>query len=280
MSEDNEDVKTSTEEKQEVELIAKTKEIPIDVFTIDDILYGERHFIRNGENYKEVTKEPKSPVLIHKERDYEVKGTDSFIEYVEEYGVATDGIIFYTDSGVKMYFDESARTDKVSVAFRKSMELVALLDGKQEGKSFTQKEFVEVLETYPEVLGEDNELLIANLGNIKITKDTNVESNIEPGKIKFMYEEIRGTQSTTIPDRFKLTMPFLENGELMDIDVKLEVEVPNANNERLQFKLTCPKFTRYTLEAVEKEIAKIKEKLTGWHFIYAEDKEIMQQQKY
>lgn len=253
-------------EPQEVKLSLAGTSNPQDGFSIDDKVYGERHFTREGDRYKEVTLPPLVPVRTLKDRSYTVRDSASFVEYVKRYGDATNGIIFFNSAGVLMFFDEKNRVEKVNLPFAQSLELSAFL-GKGPGKEFDQKRLVKTIETFPEVVG-DSDMLLPCLTLLQMSKQVDFESNIDPDNHTFIYKDKAGDQTTRLPKQIRLWLPFFEGSQnKMFVLVDFEVEMPTSEGARPVFRLLNPRAERTERDAVEMEIETIQKELPGWMFV-------------
>jgi len=242
-------------------------EKPADYLSIDDLLYGQRHFVRDGQTYKEVTKEPASPVRTLKDRNYSLYDTDSFTRYVEQYGNADTGIIFYTSSGLTMFLDEKNRVEQVTHHLTLSLEMRTFLSESGVRKEFSQKDLLKAIETFPEVVGDIDDLL-PRLKLLQMSKVVDFESDIDPHNHTFIYKEKAGDQTTKLPKSIILTLPYFEGSEnILEIAVDFEVEMPTSENAKPVFTLSNAKADRTKKEALEREIETIKERLSGWNFM-------------
>lgn len=254
-------------QKQTVELQAVRRDIPADHIKIIDRTYGERHFVREHAGYKEVTKESVVPVHAAADRYYELTDAVSFIEYVKKHGDSKKGIIFFDDDGVKMFFDEISRAESVNLFFQKSLELSSFLGGTGSGAAFSQKGFVKLLESFPEVVkGSGN--ILPNIEHIKLQTVTDFESDIDPDNYKFLYQEKSGKQTGILPKKLRLTLPYFERSEhKVTIDADLIIKKPKSEDENITFELTDPRYPRTRRDALQAEVDKIKESLKGWLFV-------------
>jgi hypothetical protein len=253
-------------EGQEIKLTLCGGKKPQDGFSINDKVYGERHFIREGDRYKEVTLPPLIPVRTLKDRSYTVTDSASFVSYVKRYGNPDEGIIFFNSTGVVMFFDEKNRVEKVSLPFAKSLELIAFL-GNDNGKEFDQKRLAKTIETFPEVVA-DSDILLPCLTLLQMSKQVDFESNIDPHNHTFIYKDKSGDQTTRLPKQIVLNLPYFE-GSVNKVNVlaDFEVEMPTSAGAKPVFRLHNPRAERTEREAVEKEIETIKAELPGWMFV-------------
>ena len=78
--------------------LALVKQGPeVNYFPIQDKVYGERHFVRDGTKFVEVTKAPVTPVRVHTDRTYIMSDASSFIAAVSKYGKPDEGVIFFDE---------------------------------------------------------------------------------------------------------------------------------------------------------------------------------------
>lgn len=240
--------------------------VPKDHISFKDGEHGERHFVRKGEGYEEVTKPLPEPVRIHRDRVYRLNDTESFIKYVGKYGNPKKGIIFCGENDLNMFFDEVSRAEKIHLPFSQSLEVMTFL-GKTGTKEFTQKEFVKALETFPDVV-EGGNILLPNVERLKIETEVNFESNIDQRDHVFMYKERDGSQTARIPKQIVLTLPFFERSSNQTlITADLEIERPRSENEKPKFTLVNPRHERTLREAFNAEVVLIKAALKDWTFV-------------
>ncbi len=241
--------------------------VPQDHISFVEEGYGERHFVRSGDVYVEVTSERLTPVYAHRNRSYLIKDTNSFIAYVEKYGDPGKGIIFVDDSRIVMFFEERSRVENVVLPFKLSLEVKSFL-GSHGATQFDQKEFVRVLETFPDVVKEHKTLLPV-IERLKLEATMEFESNLDDRDHVFMYREKSGKQTARIPKRIVLMLPYFERSKCKTtIETDLEIRKPRNAEERPVFILTDPKHERTYREALEAEVGLIQEALKGWMFVY------------
>lgn len=241
---------------------------PKDHISFKEAGYGERHFVRKGEGYEEVTKPLQEPVRVHKDRSYTVNDSDSFIGYVEEYGDKEKGIIFCGKDNIVMFFDEASRAEKVVLPFQPSLEIRSFLGDIAGSKRFTQKDFAKVLETFPDAV-EGQKLLLPCVERLKIETQVEFESSLDERDHMFMYREKDGTQTARIPKQITLVMPFFERSKnKVTILADLDITRPRSADEKPVFTLTNPRHERTHREAIEAEVDGIRDALKGWMFIW------------
>lgn len=251
---------------EELKLKIEGTEKPADYFILPDKERGERYFVKDGHGYKEVTLASTAPVRPHENRIYTFTDTKSFISYVMQYGDFMEGIIFFNEKGVKMYFDEISRVEQVSLPFEKSLELRTFL-GSGGSKAFTQKAFLKALEMFPKCV-TDAASLIPNIERLQISSIVEFESNIDPHNLTFMYQDKAGKQTGTLPKRLELRLPYFEGSENnMIIVADIEIEKPKSETEKPIFTLTDPMAERTERDAVNAEVATISKALPTWMFI-------------
>lgn len=242
---------------------------PKDHLSIKDGVHGERHFVREGDGYKEVTNPLPEPIRIHSDRLYQLNDTESFIKYVGKYGNPKKGIIFCGKNAITMFFDEVSREEKIFLPFTHSLELTTYL-GPTGRKEFTQKDFVKALETFPDVV-EEHRFLLPNVERLKIETQVDFESNLDQRDHVFMYKEKDGSQTARIPKQIVLTLPFFERSKnKVVITADLEIERPRSEDQKPKFILINPRHERTAREAFEVEVEDIKTALKDWTFIWGQ----------
>lgn len=234
---------------------------------LDETRGRTRHFIRNDESYMEVTDSLLEPERFHKDRSYGVGDMNSFVTYVHKYGDSKDGIIFYSSAGLFMFFDEKNRVETVTLNFKKSIELEAFLYTDGIERSFDQKSFAKLIETFPECI-EDHQALLPNVQHIKMDATVDFESKIDDTDHIFLYKEKGGTQTAKLPKRIMLILPYFEGSEnKVTIQADLEVYRPKSEDERLRFTLSNPRYQATEREAIELEVSTAKKALSKWFFV-------------
>lgn len=230
--------------------------------------YGKRHFVREGDRYKEVTNPKVTPVRVHKDRSYTTKDTESFIAYVDKYGNPKTGIIFCQDAGLEMYFDESSRTEKVILPFEYSLEYRTFFQRGNDERHFSQKEFVKALETFPDII-EGADLLLPNIERLKLEATVEFESNLDDRDHVFMYREKGGSQTARIPKQLILRLPVFEKAKnKMTVLADLEIQRPKSAEDKPVFILRDPRRERTIRTAMEAEVDTIKKALKNWMFVW------------
>lgn len=265
-------------ENQEVVLTVGKPVIPADYLTFKDATYGERHFVRNGEGYDEVTKDPVEPIRVHADRQYIMHESVAFVDAVEEYGNKDTGIIFFEllsdlpgiAGAVTMFFDQSSRKEKITLPLARSLEFRSFLNGKE--KMFSQKDFLKLIDTFPECIEIDSSnvnVFRAMVEKLQLSTKIDFESNADPRNLTFIYQERSGGDQTgSIPKKITLVLPYFEgSGNKVVIDADLEVTTPKNEGEKPSFKLGNVKHERTEREALKMEIDSLQSKLAGWLFV-------------
>lgn len=259
-------------EKSVLELSLQQKEKTADFFTVQDKDYGERLFVRDGESYKEVTKPQLEPVHIHKNRTYTTHTAEAFISYVGKYGDIREGIIFYSENGLIMFFSEKARDESVNLPFTLSLEVLTFL-GPQNLKNFTQKDFVKTLDAFSSIV-KDYASIVPNIERLQLKTTLEFDGDTSADTYTFIYQGPSGKQTGSIPKQINLRAPIFEGSKnIFDIKLDLEIKQPQDAKEKAICTLTCPMFDRIRREAVEAEVKDINEALTDWLFIQGKTKD-------
>lgn len=238
-----------------------------DFFVHNDPVYGSRLFVRDGETYKEQTNKAIEPVRCLNDRKYDVRESTSFVEYVKTYGNPAEGIVFYIEKGVTMFFDEKNRVERVHLPFGYSLELQAFLGAEGVKRTHAQKDFVKTIETFPDVV-KGIDAVLPHLKLLTMSKQIVFESNIDPDNYTFVYREKGGDQSVNIPKQLTLIMPYIEGSEVkVEIVADLECEMPTGEGQKPTFILTDPRQKRTLKDVLKREIEVIKASLAGWMFV-------------
>lgn len=255
-------------EAQEIVLTGKAEK-PEDYICVIDVEYGERHFVRDGAGYKEVTKPSKKPVRTHSDRSYVVSEAESFISYIERYGNPDDGIIFFNDAGLTMFFEENSRVESVRLPLKPSLELRVFLGDNATGKAFWQKDLVKAFEMFPEVA--DVKTILPYVEKLKLDINTEIESDVDPRNHVFVFKEKQGNQTANIPKQINFRMPYFEGSKVnLDILVDFEIRRPMQPPDKVTFVLGNPKAERTKRDAIKAEIEQIQAALGGWMFVQGE----------
>ena len=262
-----------TPEKLELTLGGAQK--AADYIVYKDSVYGERVFVRNGDKYTEETKKKLQPIRIHSDRKYVMTDSVSFTAAVKKYGDATKGIIFYVgnhgqnNTRVTMFFDEDSREESIQLPLTSSLEFRAFLNGKE--KTFSQKDFLKLVDTFPESIVVDGAVPYFRhmVEKLQISTKIDFESNVDPANLTFIYQaRSGGDQTGKLPKKIKLSLPFYEGStNKVDIDVDLEITTPKNQDEKPAFKLVNIKHERTERDALKAEIATLEQALDGWLFV-------------
>lgn len=199
--------------------------------------------------------------------DYKLRSMDAVIELVRERGSDENTVVFYNKSKVQVILDDTLMNrpqDRATYSFEWSDafdEWRAIF-----GKPQAQKDFVDFLRRRPvgEVL--EIESLIATVQRLnlvtEIVGDYQYDDN---NNITFMFKSKDGEGSAKLPRIIIVNITLLnESAKVFDLEVELELRKPKSENEKPLFVLTCPKLQRYTNEAVDYEIKRMKEALDGY----------------
>jgi hypothetical protein len=262
-----------TVEKKEVSLTVGDAVLPADQFTIQDKAYGERNFVRDGETYREVTKDPVVPVRTHSDRSYVMHDPASFISAVSKYGDKSKGIIFYNGAHgqdgtlVTMFFEEDSRKESIKLPLAWSLEFKSFLNGKE--KAFDQKGFLKLLDTFPECVSSAVATLRPAVEKIELSTAIDFVSNLDTDNLTFIYQEkTGGNQTARLPKKLAIELPFYEgSSNKVTIIADLDVTMPKEEGAKPQFKLSNVKHERTERDALKSEIASLSAALAGWLFV-------------
>jgi len=264
-----------TEDKQKIELVMSDRVVPSDMLVYTDPVYGQRVFTRKNFEYEERTKHPLQPLRTHTDRKYVMTDSASFIAAVKKYGDATKGIVFYVgnhgenNTKVTMFFDEDSREEHIQLPLSSSLEFRSFLNGKE--KTFNQKDFLKLVDTFPECIVVDGSVSYfrAMAEKLQISTKIDFESNVDPDNLTFIFQEKSGgDQAGKLPKKIKLSLPFYEGStNKVEIDVDLEVTTPKNEGEKPMFKLVNVKHERTEREALKSEISTLQLALSDWLFV-------------
>lgn len=262
----------SQDEEREghIKLAVHRDEIPKDHLVFKDEDYGERHFLRDGHGYKEVTNDPIEPVYVRTARGYTMNDAASFTTYVNKYGNSTTGIVFYNNTCVTMFFDERKRNEFVYLPLNKSTEAVCFFGEELRSKDSTQKEFVELLALFSECV-DGYEKILPLVERIKVDTTIEFESSVDPRNIKLMYVEKAGNQTAEIPKEIKLIFPYFEGSKnKIEVMAKFEIKAPKEAGAMPVFSLSDPRYERTKRNALNAEMESLKKELPKWMFVNGE----------
>lgn len=261
-------------DQKEIKLLMSDQTVPVDYILYDDPIYGKRIFVRQGTGYKEETKPTPEPVRIHADRAYTMNDASSFVAAVQKYGDPMSGIIFYDEIGVTMFFDEDSRTEKVSLPLTASHQLGAFFKADEDGVgvrgTFTQKEFLKLLDTYPECISNISTLR-PMVEKVQLSTTIDFEANLDPNELTFIYQEKSGgNQTGKLPKKLMLTLPYFEGSmNTVTIAVDLEITKPYSDTEKPIFTLTNINYQRILREALVMEIVELQKLLPeDWIFVH------------
>lgn len=235
--------------------------------TIMDKTYGERHFILEGERYVEKTLPPLVPVRCHVDRAYTMHDADSFIAAVNQYGDREKGVVFFDDSGLVMFFDQSSRKERIALPFIPSLEFKSIL-GDGPGKDFSQKAFLKIIETFPECFS-DSAILMANVQRFEASTAIEFKSDIDPANIVYTFQEKSGIQTGKFPKKLPVRLPYFEGSkDRMTIECDFELVTPKNAEEKPRFKVIDPRHERTKRDAIQKQVETIRASLKDWLFLF------------
>jgi len=192
-----------------------------------------------------------------------IEDTKSIIGLVDRYGSPNNTLIFVNKERIYVIFDDSIKDRPQDTAVCKfcvsdqAMEWFNIQDS-----SVRQTKFIDFLKCRPEGEVENLDALLAAVKVLKIT--TEIIGNYEyddRGNITFMYKTKDKEGKCSIPSVLNVTMPMLNNGDVLEIEMELEVVKPKSETEKPAFIISCPKWPRYYKQAVEVEIKKLKDAL-------------------
>lgn len=241
----------------------------------DEETEKERRFVRVSEfGYKEITSASETPPTSHEARTYDVENNDSFVSYIKRHMEADLALISLEASGAMAYFNEKNRKEWVRRKFTLSLEYKKIL-GAEGSRGFSQKDLLTVIETFPEVFGDD--AIAGNIMLINIKKDVEIESNLDPNNYTFVYKEKTGEQTACLHRFLDLTLPVFEGSNVTHkVKAEFEFKAPTEEGEKFTFTLTNHGHERTIREATEAEIAELKDDLnsdigeadTQWEIIH------------
>lgn len=213
----------------------------------------------------------KGNVFQPKGTQYRVDSLSSLVDLVKAKGDPQKTVLFYYESGIDVVLDDTIeyRTkDLAFFSFRLSPELEewnALMN-----RWVTQKILIDFLTHREprELTLVDEVSLINQLEKLKLA--TTIVGDYQyhdRNNFTVMFKVEDGEGSATLPSVIEVRIPFfLENKDNFSktIEIELELSKPRSADEKPQFKMTCPKYSRYYREAVENEISKLKQSLSGY----------------
>ncbi|MDT8902216.1 hypothetical protein [Anaeroselena agilis] len=209
-----------------------------------------------------------APIYVHKAFEYQAYSTDSLIRLIKSKASKEDCIIAYSDSGVQVILNDTVHDrdqDRLNYAFKHSQQYQewepllkgGQLDQRQFIKFLQRREPDELLEIEPLMAALQNFKFVTNItGDFTFDDRNNYTFSMRVG-------EAEGT--VRIPQMILVNMEiFNESGNIVPVEVEIEVVKPRSESEKVLFQLSCPKLPRYKQEAVAAEIAKIHAELDGY----------------
>ncbi|RJP48754.1 MAG: hypothetical protein C4586_08545 [Anaerolineaceae bacterium] len=263
---------------QEVQLTVGKTALPDDHISFKDTTTNqERHFLRGGVGYTEVTKDPITPIRRHNDRLYTANDSEAFVNAINKCGAKPEeGVIFYVgeygrnNTKITMFFDEKTRQERIALPLAISLEMKAIFlnrRGEPGIGEFDQKSLLKLFDTYPECF-QNSGLLRGNIALIKMDRELKFESDLDPDNTTLMFADKNGAQISNLPKKLTLTLPFYEGSEnKIRIEADFEVEMPKSQDEKPVFKIINVKHERTERDALAQEIATLKTKLPGWVFL-------------
>lgn len=198
---------------------------------------------------------------------YNLESMQSVIDLIRWKGSKENTVIFVDEEGVQAILDDTVTDqpkDGAVYQYKKSLEY-------QEwqiilGKAIPQKVFIDFLKRRPENQVDENDLLLASVQKLNlatvITGDFEYE-DINNHVVSFKIKETE--TSTKLPKVLVVSMPLIYGSEnVLTMEVELEFCAPRNDGEKPVFLLTIPKFDRYWQEAIDYEVAKLKEQLKDY----------------
>jgi len=230
------------------------RDIPQDIIQFDD---GgrERVLIRDGATYREISDTPPEHHHVYRPIRWTSPSLHDFARLVHKYAHVKTALIFHTDKAILCCMDHTDRRETITHPIKHSLEWTHLAATDQDIK---QKALVNILESFPHVLG-DNTLLLATLTSITMKKDVAITSDIDRDRINLSYTSTAGAQVVALPRQIMLRMPVFEGGDIITVPVKLDIEndIPSGK-DGITFSLSVPTRPRLVIEA----LALYKQRLT------------------
>lgn len=206
-----------------------------------------------------------APIYNYKGFDYSAESTQSFVDLVQAKANKAAAVIAYNARMVQAILDDTVldrKQDTVRYEYKYSQQLQEWLKVLN-GYTFNQKEFIDFIRRREEGEIPDAEKLLLALKNFKyetiITGDFTYEDN---NNFTCMVKVGDAETTISIPKFiFPVIEIYNESGFNQTMEVEIEVIKPKSNDEKVQFKLCCPKYKRYEKEALENEVQKVKDGL-------------------
>jgi len=200
--------------------------------------------------------------------NYSAYSTDSFIQLIKAKSHKSNAVIAYSDTGIQAIMDDKVfdrDQDRLNYSFKLSQQYNEWRNVLG-GASAELKDLIKFLKRREAGEVCDSELLMAALQNFKfvtsITGDFTYDDN-NNYTFSMRIGEAEGT--VRLPQVIYVSIEvFNESGFFQDIEIEVEVIKPKTEQEKVMFKLQCPKLERYIREAVKYEIDKVKKELDGY----------------
>jgi hypothetical protein len=210
-----------------------------------------------------------APIYNYQGFRYLAESNQSFIDLVKNKANKPAAVIAYNEHMVQAILDDTIkdrRQDTVKYEYRFSQQLQEWSRILNQGYTFNQKEFIDFVRRREEGEILEAEMLLMALKNFKyetiITGDFTYEDN---NNYTCMVKIGDSEATVSIPKFIYPTIEiYNESGFKQVMEIEIEVIKPKSNEEKVHFKLSCPKYKRYEKEALDNEIQKIKEGLEGY----------------
>jgi len=202
---------------------------------------------------------------------HEVFSTESLIALTKAKGKPESAVVAYSDSGVKIILDDNVvdrRQDRIEYLFKVSQqfnEWASVL----RGCDMTQKELIDFLRRREDGEVNDADFLLSQVQQFKFV--TNISGDFtydDRNNYTFAVKVGEAEGTVRLPQIIIANIEvYNESGFIQPMEVEIEVVKPRNESEKLTFRLSCPKFSRYNKKALENEINQIKTGLDGFLII-------------
>lgn len=200
---------------------------------------------------------------------YEAHSTDSLVALVKSKSVKENCVISYDESGFKVILNDRVldrQQDRISYGFKKSLqynEWAKILEG---AVIFDQKNLLDFFRRREPGEIEAVDALVAAVQNFRYVTNIAGDFTYDDNNNYTFAVRIGDAEGTVkLPQYIYADIEvFNESGFIQYMEIELEVRRPKADSEKPTFVLSCPKLQRYLKEALENEIAKVKQELDGY----------------
>ena len=195
-----------------------------------------REFVAEGDRFKEITNHPFSGKMI------ELQSLDSFIQHTLDWGDPIVSIIKVDQNTLTISMTGDYVFGFKNPDSRLIMTQTDAFRGLLGGNDISQSRVIKLLEQFPDNFkqpqAKDLELKFRNLEfQSTIDYKASIKATGPSDDIKIMFSNEAGQQSTVLPRKLHLCLPFYVGFMEMDIEVRLQMIKPSSDGEQPRFQI-------------------------------------------